>query len=106
MLTSKRLIVAFLLATAVLVAWPAVADLVVSYTLRRVTINDMTELEIRRGSEPGQILAVGYFEVKDTTGAVRETGTAAIELTTPQANAIVSFINSSVVPAFNAQRGL
>lgn len=102
----RRTVVACLVAALVLLAWPAVADLVVSYTLRQVTINDMTELEIRRGNEPGQILAVGYFEVKDTTGSVRETGTAAIELTTPQANTIVSFINSSVVPAFNTQRGL
>lgn len=101
-----RLIVAFLLVVAVLAAWPAVADLAVSYTLKPVTLNDMVSVSFVRGRGAGDIIATGVFNVKDATGTVREQGQVEINLTGQAKTDLITWLNARVVPAYNAQRGL
>lgn len=102
----KRLLIAIVLSAGVLLAWPAVADLVVSYTLRPVTAADISQVVFRPGNAAGDIVGVGYFNVKDSNGVVKEQGSVSVDLNAAQKTALINFINANISPAFNTQRGL
>lgn len=102
----RRLAVAVLLSVAILSAWPAVASLVVSYTLQAVTIKDMSQVVIRPGNVAGSIIATGYFDVKDAGGAVREQGSVQVNLSGQAKTDFIAWANARMVSAFNSQRGL
>lgn len=80
--------------------------LVVSYTLQPVTVSDTSQIVFRPGPAVGDITAVGYFDVKDDNGLVREGGTVNVLLTGAAKTAFISWATSNLVNAFNAQRGL
>ncbi len=105
MRSPNRLLIAILLSVAVLSAWPAFANLVVSYTLVPVTISEMTECEIRPGAA-GAIIATGSFRVKDTGGTPRESGQITLTLTGQARTDFIAWANARMVTGFNAQRGL
>lgn len=102
----RRLIVAVLLAALVLVAWPAVASLVVSYTLVPVTIAEMTSTVVRPGQNAGEIIAIGFFNVKDVGGTVREQVQIVLPLTGQARADFIAWTNARMVAGFNTQRGL
>lgn len=92
-----------------LAAVPVIADLAISYTLRPVTAADCLSVSVSRqtNGQGGTVLVATFtFEVKDTNGAVRETGATTIQLTPAQASSLATFITNNGVPAFNTQRGL
>jgi hypothetical protein len=80
--------------------------IVITYTLQAVTATDMNQIVIRPGNVAGEIIANGYFDVKDAGGVVREQGSVSVNLNPAQKTALISFINANIVPAFNSQRGL
>lgn len=91
------------------VAAPAVAALVVNYTLQPVTAADCLSVMVTRQSngQGGTVLVTTFtFEVKAAGGVVRETGATSLQLSPAQASALSSFVTSNGVPAFNTQRGL
>ena len=104
--TQKRLLVAALLSALVLVSWPAIAAIVVTYTLQPVTISDMSQVVIRPGSVAGSIIATGNFDVKDAGGVVREWGSVEVNLTGQARTDFIAWANARMVAAFNTQRGL
>lgn len=79
---------------------------VISYTLQPVTISEMTQLVVRAGATPGSILAIGYFDVKDADGVVREQGQIALPLTGQARTDFLAWANNRIVNGFNTQRGL
>lgn len=80
--------------------------IVITYTLQPVTANDINQLVVRPGNAAGEIIATGYFDVKDEGGVVREQGSVSVNLNGAQKTALLGFINSHIVPPFNTQRGL
>lgn len=102
----RRLAVAVLLSVAVFAAWPAVAALVVTYTLQPVAITNLVQMTFRPGPGAGSIVATGYFDVKDAGGVVREQGSVQVNLTGQAKTDFIAWANARVVSAFNTQRGL
>jgi hypothetical protein len=101
----KKLTIALLLSIAMLAAWPMLADLVVSFTLVPVTITEMTQCVVRPGTGT-EIIATGYFGVKDSAGTVRENGQFQLTLTGQARTDFIAWANARMVSGFNTQRGL
>lgn len=109
MRTHQRLVVAILLSAALFAAWPAIADLVVNFTLKPVTASDCLSVSVIRqtNGQGGTVLVTTFtFEVKDAGGVVRETGATSLQLSPAQASSLATFITNNGVPAFNTKRGL
>jgi len=107
----KRLTACLAIVAALLwVAEPAGADRVVpGYTLVPITAADVTAMSVTRQSdgEGGVAIIVTWScEVKDSTGAVRYTGSVSTELTGAQRTQLLNFSNSVGIPLANAQENL
>lgn len=80
--------------------------IVVSYTLQPVTLSEMNQCVIRPGNVAGDIVATGYFDVKDAGGVVREQGQIQLPLTGQARTDFIAWANARMVNGFNTQRGL
>ena len=103
------LLFAVALAAAFFFGARAEAVRVVSYTLQPVTAAECSNISISRqlDGQGGTVLVATFsFEIEDAGGAVRETGTTAVQLTPAQRTSIANFVTSVAVPQFNAENNL